>query len=159
MYFMFIYAVSIHSDTTLFCLVILGLSGLKSLSIHLQTLQLLHDFMSCLFDLYSALQTDFPCYPYSRLYSRHDRSSERYSKHCGHRCSSLHGARLPLEGIHQIKGAPKVIIGLKDELRFFEVALKSLQAVEQPEWNSLGSIIADQANLALTTCSGACASF
>jgi len=72
---------------------------------------------------------------------------------------ALHGARLLLEDIHQIRGAPKAVIGLKDELRLFEVALQSLQAVEQLEWESLGSTIADQAKLALGTCSGACSLF
>jgi hypothetical protein len=72
---------------------------------------------------------------------------------------ALHGARLLLDDIHQIRGAPKAVISLKDELRLFEVALKSLQAVEQSEWQSLGSTIADQAQLALTSCSTACTLF
>jgi Fungal N-terminal domain of STAND proteins len=72
---------------------------------------------------------------------------------------ALHGARLLLEDIHQIRGAPKAIVNLKEELRLFELALQSLQAVEQSEWESLGGTIADQAKLALATCSDTCKLF
>jgi hypothetical protein len=72
---------------------------------------------------------------------------------------ALHSARLLLDDIHQIRGAPKAIISLRDEVRLFEMALQSLQAVQQSEWESLGGTIADQATLALSTCSGACTLF
>jgi Fungal N-terminal domain of STAND proteins len=72
---------------------------------------------------------------------------------------ALHGTRLLLEDIHQIKVAPKAVIGLKDELHLFEVALESLQAVEQSEWESLGSTVSNQAQLALGTCTSACTLF
>jgi hypothetical protein len=69
---------------------------------------------------------------------------------------ALHGARLLLHDIQQIKGAPKAIIGIKNEIRSLEAALKSLQAVEQPAWNSLGSQVADQAKVTFTSCGEAC---
>jgi len=69
---------------------------------------------------------------------------------------ALHGARLLLDDIQQIRGAPKAIIGLKNELRSLEMAYQSLQAVAQPDWDSLGGTVADQAKVAVTTCEDAC---
>jgi hypothetical protein len=72
---------------------------------------------------------------------------------------ALHGARLLLDDIEQIRGASKAIIGLKNELGFLKMALQSLQAVKQPDWDSLGGEMADQAKVAITACSDACTSF
>jgi hypothetical protein len=61
-----------------------------------------------------------------------------------------------LNDIQQIRGAPKAIIGLKNELRSLETAYKSLQAIEQSDWDSLGGNVADQAKVVVTTCEEAC---
>jgi len=72
---------------------------------------------------------------------------------------ALHAARLLLNDIQQIKGAPKAINALKNELRSLEMALQSLQAVEQPGWDTLGGVVAEQAKVTINTCEGACSLF
>jgi hypothetical protein len=69
---------------------------------------------------------------------------------------ALHGARLLLNDIQQIKGAPKAIVILKNELRSLKMAYDSLKAVEQSDWDSLGDNVADQAKVVVTTCEEAC---
>jgi len=69
---------------------------------------------------------------------------------------ALHGARLLLDDVQQIKGAPKAIIGLKSALRSLEMAYKALQAVEQRDWDALGGSVAEQAKITIASCEDAC---
>ena len=51
---------------------------------------------------------------------------------------ALHGTRLLLDDLQGIADAPKAVESLKEDLLSVDMALKSLQAVKDPEWKSLG---------------------
>jgi hypothetical protein len=48
---------------------------------------------------------------------------------------------------------------LKEDLRSVDLALKSLQAVHDSEWKSLGGTVADESKVAISSCKRACDTF
>jgi hypothetical protein len=72
---------------------------------------------------------------------------------------ALHGIRLLLDDLQRIKDAPETVKGLKDDILSVDMALTSLQTVKDGEWESLGRTVADQAKVAITTCTRACDMF
>lgn len=73
--------------------------------------------------------------------------------------SALRGTRLLLDDIQAIINAPKAVERLKEDLLLVDTALKSLQALGDAEWKSLGGTMADESKVAITTCERACATF
>jgi hypothetical protein len=72
---------------------------------------------------------------------------------------ALHGTRLLLDDLYRIKDAPEAVKSLKEDILSVDLALNSLQAVEDREWESLGGTIADESKAAITSCIRACAAF
>ena len=72
---------------------------------------------------------------------------------------ALHGTRLLLDDLQGIIDAPKTVESLKEDLRSVDLALKSLQAVHDSEWKSLGETVADESKVAINSCTTACNTF
>lgn len=69
---------------------------------------------------------------------------------------ALHGTRLLLDDLHQLKDAPKTVKRLAENVRSVDTALKLLQAVEEREWDILGTGIAEQSKTTISSCTQAC---
>lgn len=69
---------------------------------------------------------------------------------------ALHGIRLLLDDVQNIKDAPEAIKALEDHLHRVSLALSSLQAIEPGEWESLGSNITDEVRPTVRFCTAAC---
>lgn len=72
---------------------------------------------------------------------------------------ALHGLKLLLEDIQNLKDTPKVIKRLGDEARSVESSLETLQAVESKEWESLGTLVVEESTATISSCSKACEQF
>jgi len=72
---------------------------------------------------------------------------------------ALHGTRLLLDDLQGIADAPKAVESLKEDLLSVDMALKSLQAVKDPEWKSLGETVAHESKVAISNCKRACDMF
>jgi hypothetical protein len=69
---------------------------------------------------------------------------------------ALHGTRLLLEDLDQLKDAPKTVKRLVEDVQSVDMALKLLQSVEDREWESLGASVAEQAKTTISSCAQAC---
>lgn len=72
---------------------------------------------------------------------------------------ALHGLRLLADDIGKIRDVPNVIRDLGKHVAGLEASLVSLQAVSEPQWESLGESVAGQAKAALTLCGDSCDRF
>ena len=72
---------------------------------------------------------------------------------------ALHGTRLLLDNLNKIIDAPQAVQNLKADVTSAEMALQSLRAIKDPEWEVLGGTIADQSKAAIKNCARACGSF
>lgn len=72
---------------------------------------------------------------------------------------ALHGTRLLLDDLQQLKDAPKTIKRLAEDVQSVETALKLLQGVEEKEWNLLGTTIAQESKTTISSCRQACEQF
>ena len=72
---------------------------------------------------------------------------------------ALHGTRLLLDDLRCIIDAPKAIETLKEDLCSVEMALASLQAVKDVEWELLGNTVVEQSKATISTCTKACDMF
>ena len=72
---------------------------------------------------------------------------------------ALHGTRLLFDDLQGIIDAPKSVEGLKEDLRSVDMALQSLQAINDSEWKSLGGTVANESKVAISTCTRACDMF
>ena len=72
---------------------------------------------------------------------------------------ALHGTRLLLDDLNKIIDAPRAVQKLKEDLTSAEMAVQSLQTIEDPEWELLGGTIANQSKAAIDTCARACGIF
>ncbi|KAF5876255.1 uncharacterized protein Bfra_002658 [Botrytis fragariae] len=69
---------------------------------------------------------------------------------------ALHGTRLLLEDLQQLKDAPKTVNRLVDNVHSVDAALKSLQSIDEREWSLLGKGIAEQSETTINSCTQAC---
>jgi hypothetical protein len=69
---------------------------------------------------------------------------------------ALHGTRLLLEDLQQLKDAPKTVKRLVEDVHSVDTSLKLLQSVEDREWESLGVAIAEQSKTTISSCTQAC---
>jgi hypothetical protein len=72
---------------------------------------------------------------------------------------ALHGSRLLLDDVRHIIDAPKALETLKTNLQSVELALTSLQAVKDAEWELLGDSVAEQSKATIKSCTTACKLF
>src|SRR2546421_8581266 len=69
---------------------------------------------------------------------------------------ALHGTRLLLEDLQQLKDAPKTIKRLTDDVHSVHAALGLLKSVEDRDWMSLGKGVAEQSEATISSCTQAC---
>jgi hypothetical protein len=69
---------------------------------------------------------------------------------------ALHGTRLLLEDLQQLKDAPKTVKLLAEDVHSVDTALKLLQSVEEREWGLLGAGIVEQSETTISSCTQAC---
>lgn len=72
---------------------------------------------------------------------------------------ALHGIRLLLNDVQNIKDAPDAILALEGHLHRVKLALSSLQAIEPREWECLGNNIMDEVESTVLFCTAACDRF
>lgn len=72
---------------------------------------------------------------------------------------ALHGMRLLLRDLQDIKDAPKNVQDLKNELSLVDGALSSLQDIEPEDLDSLGPSVGDNIKSTVKVCSTACDKF
>ena len=73
--------------------------------------------------------------------------------------TALHGIRLLLDDLQNLKDAPKTVKRLLEDLRSVETALTALKALDNREWENLGEIIAEGSKTTISTCTKACEQF
>jgi hypothetical protein len=69
---------------------------------------------------------------------------------------ALHGLRLLLDDIHNIVDAPDAVATLRGDLLTIDKALTSLQAITEPQWESLGQSVIQETKSAIDLCSVSC---
>ncbi|ORY66126.1 uncharacterized protein BCR38DRAFT_429299 [Pseudomassariella vexata] len=69
---------------------------------------------------------------------------------------AVHGIRLLIDDLQQLRDAPEVVQRLKDDLWTVNTAITSLQAVEDREWKPLGASIAENSKTTISTCLRSC---
>ena len=70
--------------------------------------------------------------------------------------AALHGTRLLLEDLQQLKDAPKTVKRLVEEVHSVNTALALVQEVEDREWELLGADLADLLKTTICNCKQAC---
>jgi hypothetical protein len=69
---------------------------------------------------------------------------------------ALHGTRLLLEDLEKLKGAPKAVQRLTDDVHSVHATLELLRGVEDGDWKSLGQSVAEQSKATISSCTQAC---
>jgi hypothetical protein len=69
---------------------------------------------------------------------------------------ALHGTRLLLEDLQQLKDAPKTVKRLVEDVHSVDAALRLLQSVEEREWSLLGASVAEHSQTTISSCTQAC---
>ncbi|KAL8629775.1 hypothetical protein Q9189_004509 [Teloschistes chrysophthalmus] len=72
---------------------------------------------------------------------------------------ALQGLKFLLDDLQKLKDAPKNIRRLEEDVHSVEMALSTLQAVEDREWQSLGMTVAEKSKATISTCTEACDQF
>ena len=72
---------------------------------------------------------------------------------------ALHGTRRLQEDLQQLKDAPETVKRLKEDVNSVEIALKSIQAVEKSEWETLGADVVELSRTTISNCTQACEVF
>jgi hypothetical protein len=69
---------------------------------------------------------------------------------------ALHGTRLLLDDLQQLKDAPKTVKRLTDDVHSVHAALELLKGIEDRDWKSLGKSVAEQSEETIRSCTQAC---
>jgi len=69
---------------------------------------------------------------------------------------ALHGTRLLLQDLQQLKDAPKTVKRLVEDVQSVNTTLELLQSVEEREWDLLGAGIAEQSKTTISSSTQAC---
>ena len=72
---------------------------------------------------------------------------------------ALHGLRLLAVDLNKIVEAPRSIQKIKDDVSSVEMAIQSLQAIDDMEWEALGDSVAKQSKAVIEHCTSACNNF
>ena len=72
---------------------------------------------------------------------------------------ALHGTRLLLEDLQQLKDAPKTVKRLTDDVYSLYTTLELLRGVKDGDWKSLGQSVAEQSKATISSCTQACSLF
>ena len=69
---------------------------------------------------------------------------------------ALHGTRLLLEDLQQLKDALKTVKRLIEDIYSVYTTLELLRGVEDGDWKSLGQNVAEQSKATISSCTQAC---
>jgi len=69
---------------------------------------------------------------------------------------ALHGTRLLLEDLQQLKDAPKTVKRLTEDVHSVYTTLELLRGVEDGDWKSLDQNVAEQSKATISSCTQAC---
>ena len=69
---------------------------------------------------------------------------------------ALHGTRLLLEDLQQLKDAPKAVKRLVEDVHSVDTALELLKSIEEREWGLLGADVAKQSKTTISSSTQAC---
>lgn len=69
---------------------------------------------------------------------------------------ALHGTRLLLDDLQQLKDAPKTVNRLADNVHSVDAALQSLRSIDEREWSLLGEDVVKQSETTINSCTQAC---
>lgn len=69
---------------------------------------------------------------------------------------ALHGVRLLLEDLQQLKEAPKTVKRLLEDVQSVDTSLKLLQGVEKREWDLLGPSVLEELKTTISSSTQAC---
>ncbi|KAK3385983.1 hypothetical protein B0H63DRAFT_395375 [Podospora didyma] len=72
---------------------------------------------------------------------------------------TLHCVRLLVKDLQNIADAPDAVTALTDDLQSVGLALASVHAVTDLQWNSLGEAVAAQSKATITSCKASCERF
>jgi hypothetical protein len=72
---------------------------------------------------------------------------------------ALHATRLLLDDLEKLKDAPKTIKRLVDDVHSVDTTVNLLRGVEDREWQSLGTSVAEQSKTTVASCTQACELF
>lgn len=72
---------------------------------------------------------------------------------------ALHGIRLLLDDLQKLKDAPKTVKRLEEDVRSVDNALTTLQSVEDQQWQSLGTPVAEGSKKTISSSVKACDQF
>jgi len=72
---------------------------------------------------------------------------------------ALHGIRLLLEDLQQLKEAPKTVKRLLEDAESVDTSLSLLRGVEDREWDLLGASIVEESKATVSSCTQACSLF
>ena len=73
--------------------------------------------------------------------------------------TALHGIKLLLDDLENLKNAPKTVKRLQEDLYSVETVLTALKAVGNQDWEDLGESIAEGSKTTMSTCRKACDQF
>jgi hypothetical protein len=69
---------------------------------------------------------------------------------------ALEGTKLLLDDLQKLKDAPKTVKRLEGDVQSVDSALKLLQGIENREWESLGTNVAEESKKTISSCTQAC---
>lgn len=72
---------------------------------------------------------------------------------------ALHGTRLLLDDLQQLKDAPKTIQRLTEDVQSLDKDLKLLKGVEEKDWALLGAGVVEHSRITIESCGEACELF
>jgi hypothetical protein len=69
---------------------------------------------------------------------------------------ALHGIRMLLEDLQQLKEAPKTVKRLLEDVQSVDTSLSLLRGVEDREWDLLGASVVEESKTTISNCTQAC---
>lgn len=69
---------------------------------------------------------------------------------------ALHGTRLLLEDLQQLKDAPKAVKRLKEDVQSVDTALELLKSIDETEWRLISADVAEQSKKTISSSMQAC---
>ncbi|RMZ67022.1 Cytochrome P450 [Pyrenophora seminiperda CCB06] len=72
---------------------------------------------------------------------------------------ALHGVRLLMEDLQQLKETPKTVKRLLEDVQSVETSLNLLQGVEERDWDLFGANVLEKSKTTISSCTQACSLF
>jgi hypothetical protein len=69
---------------------------------------------------------------------------------------ALHGIRILLQDLQQLKDVPKTIKRLTEDVQSVSTSLELLQSIDEREWDLLGTSVLEESKTTISSCTQAC---